>query len=46
MGGDFTNNDVLRLNLIGDYSSEIIEDLPDLYVLKLTGKDLKLTYAS
>jgi outer membrane lipoprotein-sorting protein len=45
MGGDFTNNDVLRLNLIGDYSSEIIENLPDQYVLKLTGKDLKLTYA-
>jgi len=45
MGGDFTNNDVLRLNLIDDYTSEIIEDLPDLYVLKLKGKDLKLTYA-
>jgi len=46
MGGDFTNNDVLRLNLIGDYASEIIEDLPDQYVLKLKGKDLKLTYAT
>jgi outer membrane lipoprotein-sorting protein len=46
MGGDFTNNDVLRLNLIDDYASEIIEDLPDLYVLKLKGKDLKLAYAT
>ena len=45
MGGDFTYNDVLRLNLIGDYTSEIIEDLPDQYVLKLKGKDMKLTYA-
>lgn len=45
LGGDFNNNDVLRLNLIDNYSSEIIEDLPDLYVLKLKGKDLKLTYA-
>ena len=46
MGGDFTNNDVLRLNLIGDYTSELIEDLPDQYVLKLTGKDLNLAYAA
>jgi outer membrane lipoprotein-sorting protein len=46
MGGDFTYNDVLRLNLIDDYTSEIIEDLPDQYVLKLKGKDLKLTYAT
>lgn len=46
MGGDFTYNDVLRLNLIADYTSEIIEDLPDQYVLKLKGKDLKLTYAT
>ncbi|MEA1948470.1 MAG: outer membrane lipoprotein-sorting protein [Thermodesulfobacteriota bacterium] len=45
MGGDFTNNDVLRLNLVGDYTPEIIEDLPDQYVLKLKGKDLKVTYA-
>ncbi len=45
MGGDFTNNDILRLNLISDYTSELIEDLPDQYVLKLEGKDLKLTYA-
>jgi outer membrane lipoprotein-sorting protein len=45
MGGDFTNNDILRLNLIDDYTSEIIEDLPDFYILKLKGKDLKLTYA-
>jgi outer membrane lipoprotein-sorting protein len=45
MGGDFSNNDVLRLNLIGDYAPEIIQELPDLYVLKLEGKDLKLSYA-
>jgi outer membrane lipoprotein-sorting protein len=46
MGGDFTNNDVLRLNLIGDYTAEIIEDLPDQYVLKLKGKDLNLAYST
>ena len=45
MGGDFENNDVLRLNLVGDYSSEIVEELPDQYVLGLKGKDLSLSYA-
>ena len=45
MGGDFENNDVLRLNLVGDYASEIVEELPDQYVLRLTGKDLSLSYA-
>lgn len=45
MGGDFENNDVLRLDLIGDYTSEIIEELPDQYVLGLKGKDLSLSYA-
>ena len=45
MGGDFENNDVLRLNLVGDYTSKIIEELPDQYVLGLTGKDLSLSYA-
>ena len=45
MGGDFENNDVLRLNLVGDYTSEIIEELPDQYVLGLKGKDLSLSYA-
>ena len=46
MGGDFTNYDVLRLNLLEDYTSEIVEDLPDQYVLELKGKDLKLAYAT
>jgi outer membrane lipoprotein-sorting protein len=45
MGGDFENNDVLRLNLIGDYTHEIIEELSDQYVLGLKGKDLSLSYA-
>ena len=45
MGGDFENNDVLRLNLTGDYTSEIVEELPDQYVLGLKGKDLSLSYA-
>jgi len=45
MGGDFTNNDILRLKLINDYVPKIVEDLPDQYVLELKGKDLKLTYA-
>lgn len=45
MGGDFENNDVLRLNLANDYTSEIVEDLPDQYVLGLIGKDLSLSYA-
>lgn len=45
MGGDFENNDVLRLDLIGDYTYEIIEELPDQYVLGLKGKDLSLSYA-
>jgi outer membrane lipoprotein-sorting protein len=46
MGGDFSNNDILRLRLIEDYSVEYMEDLPDQYVILLKGKDLKLTYAS
>ncbi|MCD6184892.1 MAG: outer membrane lipoprotein-sorting protein [Deltaproteobacteria bacterium] len=45
MGGDFENNDVLRLNLVGDYTSKIIEELPDQYVLGLKGTDLSLSYA-
>ena len=45
MGGDFENNDVLRLNLVGDYASEIIEESSDQYVLGLKGKDLSLSYA-
>jgi outer membrane lipoprotein-sorting protein len=45
MGGDFENNDVLRLNLVGDYTSEILEELSDQYVLGLKGKDLSLCYA-
>lgn len=45
MGGDFENNDVLRLNLVGDYTSKIMEELPDQYVLMLKGKDLSLSYA-
>jgi outer membrane lipoprotein-sorting protein len=45
MGGDFSNNDILRLNLIEDYEVEAFEDLADQYVIKMKGKDLKLTYA-
>jgi len=45
MGGDFENNDVLRLNLAGDYTSEIIEEVSDQYVLGLKGKNLSLSYA-
>ena len=33
------------MNLVGDYTSEIIEELPDEYVLGLKGKDLSLSYA-
>jgi len=45
MGGDFENNDVFRLNLVDDYTHEIIEELPDQYVLKLKGRNLSLAYA-
>ncbi len=45
MGGDFENNDVLRLNLVGDYASEISGELSDQYILSLKGKDLSLSYA-
>jgi outer membrane lipoprotein-sorting protein len=45
MGGDFENNDVLRLNLSGDYTSEILDDQSNQYVLGLKGKDLSLSYA-
>ena len=45
MGGDFENNDILRLDLNNDYAPEIIEELPDQYVLELKGKDLSLSYA-
>ena len=45
MGGDFENNDVLRLDLVEDYTSEIVGNIPDQYVLSLKGKDLSLSYA-
>ena len=45
MGGDFENNDVLRLDLVGDYTAEMIQELPDQYVLRLKGRDLSLSYA-
>lgn len=45
MGGDFENNDVLRLNLVGDYTSEITGELSDQYILFLKGTDLSLAYA-
>ncbi len=44
MGGDFSNNDVLRLNLVDDYIPKIVEDLPDQYVLELKGKNMSITY--
>lgn len=44
MGGDFSNNDVLRLNLLDDYIPRIVEDLPDQYVLELKGKNISITY--
>ncbi len=44
MGGDFTNNDVLRLNMVDDYIPVIVEDLPDQYGLKLKGRDMSVTY--
>lgn len=46
MGSDFTYFDVLRLNLIDNYIPQIVEDLPDQYILKLEGKNTKLTYAT
>ncbi len=45
MGGDFENNDVLRINLVGDYTSEISGELPDQHLLSLEGTDLSLSYA-
>jgi len=45
MGGDFENNDVLRLDLINDYQSTILEESTDHYILGLQGKDLSLSYA-
>jgi len=45
MGGDFSNNDVLRMNLLDDYAPKIIEDLTEQYVLELNSKDLNVTYA-
>jgi len=44
MGGDFSNNDVLRLNIVDDYTPEIIENLPDQYGLELKGRDMSVTY--
>ncbi len=44
MGGDFTNFDLLRVNLIDNYIPKIVEDLPDQYILELKGKNLNLTY--
>jgi len=45
MGGDFENNDVLRLDLINDYQSKILEESSNYYILGLQGKDLSLSYA-
>ena len=45
MGGDFTNHDVLRMDLLEDYEPQIIEDLPEQYVLELKSKDLNVTYS-
>jgi outer membrane lipoprotein-sorting protein len=45
MGGDFENNDVLRVDLVGDYTARVIEESTDQYVLELKGKDLSLAYA-
>ncbi|MFC2171946.1 outer membrane lipoprotein-sorting protein [Acidobacteriota bacterium] len=45
MGGDFENNDVLKLNLVEDYKPISLERLEDQYVLALKGHDLSLTYA-
>jgi outer membrane lipoprotein-sorting protein len=45
MGGDFENNDVLRLNLVRDYKAKITEELSDQYILSLKGTDLSLSYA-
>jgi len=45
MGGDFENNDVLRLNLVGDYTSTITGETSDQYIVSLKGKDLSLAYA-
>jgi outer membrane lipoprotein-sorting protein len=46
MGGDFNNNDILRLRWIEDYIVENMEDLPDQYVLQMKGKNLSHTYAT
>ncbi len=46
MGGDFENNDVLRLNLAADYTAKITGELSDQYVVSLKGKDLSLSYAN
>lgn len=45
MGGDFENNDILRLDLANDYTAKIVEGLPDKYVIELKGKNVSLSYA-
>lgn len=45
MGGDFENNDILRLNLVDDYIPRLVGEPPGQYVLELEGRDLGLAYA-
>jgi outer membrane lipoprotein-sorting protein len=45
MGGDFENNDILRLNLVEDYRPAIVAETSGQYVLELEGRNLSLTYA-
>lgn len=44
-GGDFANSDVLRVQLMQDYTPVVKETKADVWVLELTAKSDKVTYA-
>jgi hypothetical protein len=44
MNGDFDNGDIMRLNLIADYTPSLKGDSADVYLLELLAKDRTVAY--
>jgi outer membrane lipoprotein-sorting protein len=44
-GGDFSNADVLRVDWLNKYSSKIIKDLPNQWIVELEAKSAEAAYA-
>lgn len=45
MGGDFSNQDIVRLNLLEDYSPKLTKETANQYILDLTSVGKGFTYA-